>query len=76
LQAQGYRVVHQVGRNSGPKSEMNLWDIVQALGLKAALSNSDVGLDKPAFGWFFHQSMMSRALDRWVDLRHQIIKWH
>jgi len=74
LQAQGYRVVHQVGRNSGPKSEMNLWDIVQALGLKAALSNSDVGLDKPAFGWFFHQSMMSRALDRWVDLRHQIIK--
>jgi len=62
LQLQGYRVVHQVGRSSGPKSDMNLWDIAQALGVK------------PAFGLFLHQSLMSQALDRWVDLRHQIIK--
>lgn len=74
LQLQGYRVVHQVGRNSGPKLDMNLWDIAQALGMKAALSNLDLTMEKPNFGWFFHQSLMSRALDRWVDLRRQIIK--
>ena len=74
LQAQGYRVAHQVGRNSGPKLDMNLWDITQALGMKPAASNLDLALDKPAFGWFFHQPLMSQALDRWVDLRHQIIK--
>ncbi len=74
LQAQGYRVVHQVGRNSRPKLDMNLWDIAQALVVRPALSNADLALDRPVFGWFFHQSLMSKALDRWVDLRHQIIK--
>ena len=74
LQKQGYRVVHQVGRNSGPKLEMNLWDIAQGLGMKAALSNEDLAQEKPPFGWFFHQSLLSQTLDRWVDLRRQIIK--
>jgi len=74
LQLQGYRVVHQVGRNSGPKLDMNLWDIAQALGTTPALSNLDLTMGKPNFGWFFHQTLMSRALDRWVDLRRQIIK--
>jgi len=74
LQAQGYRVVHQVGRNSGPKSYMNLWDIAQGLGQKAAKGNADLSSDKPGFGWLFHQSVMSSSLDRWVDLRHQTIK--
>jgi len=74
LQSQGYRVVHQVGRNSGPKLDMNLWDIAQGLALSPALSNSDLASDKPVFGWFFHQSLMSPALERWVDLRRQIIK--
>jgi anthranilate phosphoribosyltransferase len=74
LQSQGYRVVHQVGRNSGPKKEMNLWDLAQALGESAALNNEALALEKPLFGWFFHQSLMSQALDRWVDLRRQIIK--
>ncbi|MDE1920283.1 MAG: anthranilate phosphoribosyltransferase [Candidatus Omnitrophica bacterium] len=74
LQAQAYRVVHQVGRNSGPKAEMNLWDIARALGTRPAASNADLSSAKPEFGWFFHQSVMSQALDRWVDLRRQIIK--
>jgi anthranilate phosphoribosyltransferase len=74
LQAQGYRAVHQVGRNSGPKSDMNLWDIAQALGAQAALNNEDLTTDKYGIGSFFHQSVMSQALDRWVDLRRQIIK--
>jgi len=74
LQGLGYRLVHQVGRNSGPKFEMNLWDIAQALDAKAALGNIDLANSKPECGWFFHQSMMSEALDRWVGLRHQTIK--
>ena len=74
LQVQGYRVVHQVGRNSGPKFDMNLWEISQALGLKVSQSNMDLSSHKPAFGWFFHQSVMSKALDSWVDLRHQTVK--
>lgn len=74
LQKEGYRVVHQVGRNSGPKLDMNLWDIAQALGARPAVSNTDLTMEKPDFGWFFHQSLMSQALDRWVDLRRQIIK--
>jgi anthranilate phosphoribosyltransferase len=74
VQGLGYRVVHQVGRNSGPKFEMNLWGIAQALGIKAAVSNADLSTEKPDFGWFFHQSLMSQALDRWVTLRHQTIK--
>jgi anthranilate phosphoribosyltransferase len=75
LQAQGgYRVVHQVGRNSGPKSDMNLWDIARALGVKPALSNLDLQAGNFGLGSFFYQSQMSRALDRWVELRRQIIK--
>ncbi len=74
LQAQGYRVAHQVGDNSGPKLEMNLWDIAQALGQKPASGNADLSSIKPDFGWFFHQSLMSPALKHWVGLRHQIIK--
>lgn len=74
LQTKGYRVVHQVGRNSGPKFEMNLWNIAKALGQKAAVSNEELALPKPVFGWFFHQSLLSEALDRWVELRHQTIK--
>jgi len=74
LQSQGYRVAHQVGRNSGPKSDMNLWDIAQMLGEKPVLDNADFALQKSSFGAFFHQSYMSQALDHWVSLRHQIIK--
>jgi anthranilate phosphoribosyltransferase len=74
FQSQDYRVVHQVGRNSGPKSDMNLWDIAQALGEKPASGNADLASVNPPYGWFFHQSLMSKALDRWVELRHQIIK--
>jgi len=74
FQKEGYRVVHQVGRNSGPKFDMNLWDIAQALGEAPAQGNFELASHKPSFGWFFHQSLMSRALDQWVDLRHQMIK--
>jgi anthranilate phosphoribosyltransferase len=74
IQSLGYRVIHMVGKNSGPKFEMNLWDIAQALGEKAASGNQELANPSPRMGWFFHQSDMSTALDRWVKLRHQTIK--
>ena len=74
LQTLGYRAVHMVGKNSGPKLEMNLWDIAQALGEKAVSGNQDLAKPAPRMGWFFHQSDMSPALDRWVVLRRQTIK--
>lgn len=74
LQEKGYRVAHQVNQNAGPKLEMNLWDIAQALGQSPAFGNSDLASKKPAYGWFFQQSQMSQALQRWVKLRRETIK--
>ncbi|MBI3602211.1 MAG: hypothetical protein HY209_04890 [Candidatus Omnitrophica bacterium] len=74
LQTLGYRAVHMVGKNSGPKLVMNLWDIAQAIGEKAAGGNQDLAKPAPRMGWFFHQSDMSQALDRWVNLRRQTVK--
>ncbi len=74
IQSLGYRVIHMVGKNSGPKFEMNLWDISQALDEKAAVGNHDLANPATRMGLFFHQSDMSEALDRWVALRHQTIK--
>ncbi len=74
VQNLGYRAVHMVGKNSGPKMLMNLWDIAQALGEKSASGNAALAEPKPRFGWFFHQSDMSQALDRWVSLRHETVK--
>ena len=74
IQSLGYRVIHMVGKNSGPKLVMNLWDIAQELGQKPVLGNEDLAKPAPAMGWFFHQSDMSQALDRWVGIRRQTIK--
>ncbi len=74
FQQSGYRVVHQTGKNSGPKSEMNLWDVARHLGVQPVRSNQELAEPKPRFGWFFHQSLMSSSLDEWVGLRRQIIK--
>lgn len=74
IQSLGYRAIHMVGRNSGPKFEINSWDLAQALGQKSITSNQDLADKAPEMGWFLHQSLMSKALDRWVDLRHQTVK--
>ncbi len=74
IQSLGYRAIHMVGKNSGPKLEMNLWDIAQELQAQPASGNADLARPEPAFGWFFHQSDLSQALDRWVGIRRQTIK--
>lgn len=74
LQSQGYRVMHMVGRNSGPKLVYNLFDVAAHLPVTFARQNSDLAHPKPAFGWFFNQKDVSGALDRWVDIRRQTIK--
>lgn len=74
FQKRGYRAITMVGRNSGPKLEMNLLDIVQAMGIECAQGNAALGQPKPEYGWFFNQEDLSGAVNRWVDLRRQIIK--
>jgi len=74
VQSLGYRAIHMVGKNSGPKFEMNLGDIAQALGEKMVDGNQDLANSAPRVGWFYHQSQISEALDRWVSIRHQTIK--
>ncbi len=74
IQAQGFRVISMVGRNSGPKQGINLLDLVKFMNLEIARSNEDLSDKKPLMGWYFDQRLLSQALDRWVDLRRQIIK--
>ncbi len=74
VQSLGYRTLHLVGRNSGPKLVFNLLDVVEALKISFVKNNSELGKLKSAFGWFIHQKDLSSAVDRWVDIRRQTVK--
>ncbi len=74
MQSLGYRAVHMVGKNSGPKMVMNLWDIAQELGQPAMQGSNDLAASKPPFGWFGLQNSMSSAFERWHSIRLQTIK--
>ncbi|MBI5150581.1 MAG: anthranilate phosphoribosyltransferase, partial [Candidatus Omnitrophica bacterium] len=74
IQGLGYRTVCLAGRNSGPKSGNNLLDLADALPVTFLKNNRDLQAEKPTFGWYIRQQDMSKAMDRWVDLRRQIIK--
>lgn len=74
IQAQGYRVVHMVGRNSGPKLVYNLLDVANHLNVTFARRSDDVAGNKPQFGWFIEQNNVSPSVDHWVNIRRQIIK--
>lgn len=74
VQSMGFRVIHMIGRNSGPKLVFNLRDVVENLSVTYATCNKDLGHLKPQFGWFYQQSDVSRAVDLWVDIRRQTIK--
>ena len=74
IQGLGFRAMHVTGRNSGPKLVLNLWDVAHCFGIKFAKGNNDLSNPKPRYGWFVDQKDMSPALDRWVDIRRQIIK--
>ncbi|MCB9771879.1 MAG: anthranilate phosphoribosyltransferase [Candidatus Omnitrophica bacterium] len=69
-----YRVISLVGRNSGPKDGNNLYDLAQKLGLTFLTNNSLLTEQKPYGGFYIDQKDLSPILDRWVDLRHEIIK--
>lgn len=74
LQALDYRVVSLVGRNSGPKFDYNLYDLAKGLDAGFMQSNQDLSDQPRSFGWYLDQKDLSAAMDRWVDIRHQIIK--
>lgn len=74
LQSLGFRVINMVGRNSGPKWGNTLLDLIKELGVKPISENSDLKEPKPDFGWYINQEDLSKAVDRWVDIRRQTIK--
>lgn len=74
LQRLNYRVVHLVGRNSGPKMVLNLLDIAQDLNTHFLKQNSKFTDPNPSFGWFLNQQDLSKPMDRWVEIRREIIK--
>lgn len=71
---QCYRVVHMVGRNSGPKFDMNLLDVAEYLPVEFLSTTSDWNKRPFSFGWFARQQDLSKFIDRWVDLRRQTVK--
>ncbi|MBP9854652.1 MAG: hypothetical protein KBD53_07285 [Candidatus Omnitrophica bacterium] len=74
LKTLNYRVISLVGRNSGPKLFYNLYDLAQGLKASFLKSNQDLSKLTPDFGWYLDQKDLSKAMDRWVDIRRQIIK--
>ena len=74
FQKQRYRAVGLAGRNSGPKAGHNLLDLVNAVGATFLRRNTELRDKKPDLGWYIRQQDMSTAMDRWVELRRQIIK--
>lgn len=74
IQTLGFRVVTMVGRNSGPKSGNTVLDLIKAMQISPIAGNSDLAKPKPPFGWYIQQANLSRAVDRWVDIRRQTIK--
>lgn len=74
FQKQRYRAVGLAGRNSGPKLGNNLLDLVNAVGGTFLQRRRDLQGKKPDLGWYVRQQDMSTAMDRWVELRRQMIK--
>lgn len=76
LQKQNLRVVTLIGRNSGPKLVNNLYDLVKKMGLTFLKNNTELTGRRtaPEGGFYIDQKDLSPILDRWVDLRHEIIK--
>lgn len=69
-----YRVVHLVGRNSGPKFDFNLLDVAELLKVPFMKNAADLDRVQSQFGWFIRQKDLSPAADRWVDIRRQTVK--
>ncbi len=74
VQSLGYRVIHMVGRNGGPKLVMNLWDVLSHLEHTRAASNADLGSVKPRYGWIYAQQDIAPQVDRWIEIRRQTVK--
>ncbi len=70
----GYRLVHLIGRSSGPKRVLNLLDLARGLQCRPVQSALEITDAQPRFGHFANQEDLSKPIDRWVDLRRRIVK--
>lgn len=88
LQTLGFSVVSVVGRSSGPKLVYNLYDIAKGLEAKFIKNSQELNVNGTpstvndgvyrspftVYGQYLDQANLSIAMDRWVDIRRQIIK--
>ena len=74
LQKMSYRVLTLVGRNSGPKNGNNLHDLAKKLKLTYLQKSDQLTAEKPIGGFYIDQKDLCQKLDRWVDLRQDIVK--
>lgn len=74
LQQSGYKVIVSMGRNGGPKLQLNTLDIYQALGSPFIQHNDELQQAAPTYGWALEQQVLSPALDKWVDRRLLLFK--
>lgn len=74
LRVNGYQPICLAGRNSGPKFGNNLLAISEILNGTYLFDAQDLNNPTPDFGWIARQIDLSLQLDRWVDIRHKIIK--
>ena len=74
LQTFGFRVITMTGRNSGPKKGNTILDLIKEMGIQPIAGNKELGDPKPDFGWYVNQENLSRAVDRWVEIRRETIK--
>ena len=72
LKEWGYRVAVLVGRSPGPKYGLTVLDLIKGLKRTSIKSSQEIGKSPAVF--YLDQKDLSKPLDRWVDIRRQIVK--
>ena len=73
LVEKGFRVVCLTGKNAGPKDGVCLNHLVEKLDLEKIARPKDL-TRQPRLGWYLSVEHYAPPLQRWVDLRRQIVK--
>ena len=68
----GYLPFHLVGRNSGPKFVLNLYDLMQEFSYP--FFRGDLATEMTPWGGFLEQKHLNPSLDEWVERRWLTIK--
>ncbi len=72
LKQLGYRVIVLMGQSSGPKYGLTVEDLIEKLNLSKIKNREEISNLPEVF--YLDQKDLSKALDRWVSIRREIIK--